>query len=139
MSQGFKKATATILAFLITPAIPVIVLAALSRVVEGETEGLLQDPGLLGYLYAISFMLFFFIALPVFLLLLFVRGSIRLWDSIILGLLCGFGFALVFIRSEELSTISHNYASIVGFSATGVLAGIVFWSLLKSGNANVPG
>jgi len=52
-----------------------------------------------------------------------------------LGLLSGFISALAFTGSEPIAVSEL----IIVFSGTGVLTGITFWLVLKTGNADVPG
>lgn len=140
MIQGFKKASAVIVAFFITPAIPVIALTVISQIVDGETEGLLgSGPELIPYLYFISLLLFFFIGLPVFLLLHSLRGAIRLKDTVYIGLFSGALAAVLVIGADKLIVISESYKTILAFCGTGALTGVIFWSILKIGKANVPG
>jgi len=52
-----------------------------------------------------------------------------------LGLLSGFISALAFTGSEPIAVSEP----IIVFSGTGVLTGITFWLVLKTGNSDVPG
>lgn len=74
-------------------------------------------------------------ALPVYLLLLFLFVAIKFRESVLLGLLSGFISALAFTGSEPIAVSEP----IIVFSGTGVLTGITFWLVLKTGNADVPG